>query len=189
MTDPRSLPLPKSRLPKLSFGGKGRSGRGPGGANQFRGRGGSGEPAGAFAEAGFYRNIIWKRLIAHLVDVLILLTLAVPLLLVLIFGAIISFGLLAVPFALAFLAARVIYYAGYTGGPSSATPGMKLLGIEVRCADGGRPDHARAFLRVVLYYASIGLLTPLVLLAVLFSSHRRTLHDLLTDTLVVNRAP
>lgn len=184
MSTPRSLPPREARLPKLSFGGAGRGGR-----NESRGRDGSGEPTGAFAEAGLYSNIIGKRIVAHLVDGLIMLTLAAPLLLVLMFGAVISFGLLAMPFALAFLAARVVYYAGYTGGPSSATPGMKLLGIEVRCTDGGRPDHARAFLRIVLYYASIGLLTPLVLLAVLFSSHRRTLHDLLSDTLVVNRTP
>jgi len=143
--------------------------------------------AGAFTEPEFYFDIVWKRLLAHLVDALILLALAAPLLLVLVFGAVISFGLLAVPFAIAFLAARLIYYAGYTGGPSSATPGMKMLGIEVRTNDGGRPDHARAFLRVVLYYASIGLLTPLVLLAVLFNEQRRTLHDLLSNTLVVNR--
>ena len=143
--------------------------------------------AGAFTEPEFYFNIVWKRLLAHLVDALILLALAAPLLLVLVFGAVISFGLLAVPFAIGFLAARLIYYAGYTGGPSSATPGMKMLGIEVRTNDGGRPDHARALLRVVLYYASIGLLTPLVLLAVLFNDQCRTLHDFLSDTLVVNR--
>ncbi|MHA1536620.1 MAG: RDD family protein [Alphaproteobacteria bacterium] len=172
----------------MSFGGKGRRERRDGAQFGSQGDTREGAPTGAFDEAGFYTNIVWKRLIAHLLDAVILLVLAVPLVLFLVFTTVISFGLLAFPLTLAFLAARVIYYAGYTGGRHSATPGMRALGIEVRYADGGRPDHGRAFLRVALYYASIGLLTPLVLLAALFNGQRRTLHDLLSDTLVVNRA-
>jgi len=147
----------------------------------------SGSASGAFADTAYFSDIVGKRIIAHIVDSAILLAIMLPLGFFMVLGAVATLGLLAIPFAFAFLALRFIYYVSFTAGPRSATPGMRLLGIELRRVDGGRPDFLQAFLRLSIYYVSVALLTPLILLAVLFNDQRRTLHDLLSETLVVNR--
>jgi uncharacterized RDD family membrane protein YckC len=47
----------------------------------------------------------------------------------------------------------------------------------------------QAILMAVLFYATIGPTGGLVLLVALFNGRRRTLHDLLSGTVVVRRLP
>ena len=128
-----------------------------------------------------------KRILAHIVDSAILLAVMLPIGFFMLVTAIATLGLLILPFAFAFLAMRFLYYVGFTAGAKSATPGMRMLGIELRTAAGGRPDFLQAFLRLTVYYVLIGLLTPLILLVALFNSQRRALHDMVSETVVVNR--
>jgi uncharacterized RDD family membrane protein YckC len=132
-------------------------------------------------------DIIFKRILAHVVDSAILLAIMAPIGFFMILTAIATLGLLIVPFAFAFLALRFLYYVGFTAGARSATPGMRILGIELRTASGGRPDFLQAFLRLAVYYVLIGLLTPLILLVALFNAQRRAVHDMVSETVVVNR--
>lgn len=183
MTHSHALPSPGSRLPALGLGRPDRDGR--------RAGAGDAAPRGAtarqpFADPAYFDDVVLKRVVAHLVDSAIVAALMLPFGFFLVVAAVASLGLLAVPMALAFLALRFAYYVAFTGGAQSATPGMRLLGIELRTWTGGRPDHAQAALRALAYYASIALLTPLVVLAVAFNRERRALHDLATGTLVVN---
>jgi uncharacterized RDD family membrane protein YckC len=157
----------------------------PGGA----GPGAHTQPAGGgvFANPAYVSDIVLKRILAHLVDSAILLAVMLPLGALLVLTAVATLGLLALPFAFAFLGLRFLYYVGFTAGGRSATPGMRMLGIELRTAAGGRPDFLQAFLRLTVYYVLIGLLTPLILLAAFFNAQRRALHDLVSETVVVNR--
>ncbi|MDH3236530.1 MAG: RDD family protein, partial [Alphaproteobacteria bacterium] len=122
-----------------------------------------------------------------IVDTAILLAIMAPLGFFAMVTAIATFGLLILPFTLAFLGLRFLYYVGFTAGAKSATPGMRMLGIELRTVEGGRPDFLQAFLRLAVYYVLIGLLTPLILLVALFNGQRRALHDMASETVVVNR--
>jgi len=142
---------------------------------------------GAFSDPAFVSDIVFKRILAHIVDTAILLAIMAPLGFFMIVTAVATFGLLIVPFAFAFLALRFLYYVGFTAGAKSATPGMRVLGIELRTTAGGRPDFLQAFLRLAVYYVLIGLLTPLILLVALFNVQRRALHDMVSETVVVNR--
>jgi uncharacterized RDD family membrane protein YckC len=147
-----------------------------------------GEAAGAaFSDPAFVNDIVFKRILAHIVDTAILLMVMAPIGIFMILTAIATFGLLILPFALAFLVVRFLYYVGFTSGSRSATPGMRMLGIELRTASGGRPDFLQAFLRLAVYYVLVGLLTPLILLVVLFNVQRRAIHDFVSETVVVNR--
>lgn len=141
----------------------------------------------AFSDPAYLSDIVFKRILAHIVDTAILLAIMAPIGVFMILTAIATFGLLILPFALAFLAVRFLYYVGFTAGARSATPGMRMLGIELRTAAGGRPDFLQAFLRLTVYYVLIGLLTPLILLVALFNSQRRAVHDYVSETVVVNR--
>lgn len=146
------------------------------------GRGGT-----SFSDPAYLSDIVFKRILAHIVDTAILLAIMAPIAFFVVLTAIATLGLLIVPFAFAFLILRFLYYVGFTAGARSATPGMRMLGIELRTAAGGRPDFLQAFLRLTVYYVLVGLLTPLILLVALFNSQRRALHDMVSDTIVVNR--
>jgi uncharacterized RDD family membrane protein YckC len=190
---------PGSTLPSLGMGGAdqreraeheqaGRhedaGGQGYADSGAAQGHPGDGTP---FSDPAFVSDIVLKRIFAHLIDSAILLAVMLPIGFFMLVTAIATFGLLILPFAFAFLAMRFLYYVGFTAGARSATPGMRMLGIELRTAGGGRPDFLQAFLRLTVYYVLIGLLTPLILLVALFNSQRRALHDMVSETIVVNR--
>ena len=64
-----------------------------------------------------------------------------------------------------------------------------MTGIEMRTWNGGSSFPLLAVMHALIFWFSVGLLTPLVLLVGLFTSRRQLLHDLLLGTIVVNSAP
>ena len=138
-------------------------------------------------DPAYYRSVTWRRLLAHGIDTLIVALVMAPVLIVMLLTAVVTLGLIAVPIALAFIVIRALYYIVYTGGANSATPGMRLVGIELRAADGGRPGYFQTAVRTLLYYATLAVLTPLVLIVIPLNRQRRGLHDFLSGTVVVNR--
>ena len=102
---------------------------------------------------------------------------------------IVTFGLLS-PLVILLLAILApAYHVLTVGGPRAATPGMRLMGVEVRCFDGQPPTWLHALVQIVLFYLTVPATGGLVLLAVLFNRHRRTLHDLLSNLIVLRRVP
>ncbi|MBK1711063.1 hypothetical protein CKO17_18855 [Marichromatium gracile] len=71
------------------------------------------------------------------------------------------------------------------GGPSSATVGMRMAGVEMRTWDGGRMYSLLAAVHAALYWFSVTILTPFILLVSLFSAKKRMLHDMAIGTVVV----
>ena len=86
------------------------------------------------------------------------------------------------------MALPILYGTLSIASPLSATPGQAVMGLVVRSADGGgAPTLGQAFTATTLHaltWAAGG--WPL--LAVAFSSRRRTLHDLFSGTLVMRAA-
>ena len=150
-------------------------------------RGGDSAFQDRLIDPAYYRSVLWRRMVAHVVDTLIVALVMAPVIVALILTAIVTLGLIVVPLALAFVVIRALYYILYTGGANSATPGMRLLGIELRAVDGGRPGYLQSAIRTLLYYATITVFTPLILLVVLFNRQGRGVHDFLSGTVVVNR--
>ncbi len=69
--------------------------------------------------------------------------------------------------------------------PYSATPGQRMLGLIVRRNDDlGPPTGFQALLSVLFYYVTV-MTSGLLLLVALFTTRRRTLHDLLSGLVVV----
>ncbi|MEH6725733.1 MAG: RDD family protein, partial [Hyphomicrobiales bacterium] len=77
------------------------------------------------------------------------------------------------------------YLAFTLGGPDAATPGMKITGIQMRLHDGSRTGPFGAMLHGLLFYISISILTPFVVLVGLFTERGRLLHDLILGTYIV----
>ena len=92
--------------------------------------------------------------------------------------AIFSFGLLS-PLLLVLPVLGVLYHS-YFIGSAGATPGMKLMDLEVRSWTGRPVDFAQAFIMTAIFYVTMPPTGGLILLIALF-----TLHDLLSGTIVV----
>ncbi len=162
--------MQRARIPGLGFGRSSWQDAGP-------------DP---LSQPQFYRHIILRRFLSFLVDLSILGVLVSGAVVALLMAKIVTFGLLSLPFALGVGLVPLVYYTLLLGGPAAATPGMRIVGLELRSWDNGRPDHAQALLRTVLHYATLLTLTPLVLVVMVFNDRRRALHDILSGTVMVN---
>ena len=80
----------------------------------------------------------------------------------------------------------VVYYGASLGGPHSATMGMRVMDLELRTWYGASGYFVLGAMHAVLFYVSISLLTPLIVLVGLFNGRRRLLHDIVLGTVVIN---
>ena len=140
-------------------------------------------------EPELFRGVLTRRIIAFLIDVVVI---AVPViagyLFIAVFG-LITLGLGWVLFWLAWPAAvvwAVIYYGASIGGVHSATLGMRVMDLELRTWYGAPGYFVLGAMHAVLFWVSISFLSPLVLLVGLFDRRRRLLHDLVLGTVVIN---
>jgi uncharacterized RDD family membrane protein YckC len=79
------------------------------------------------------------------------------------------------------------FYNGLTiSGWRMATPGMKAMDLEMRRVDGSRVDFIHASVHAVLFYLSLYLFAPILLVS-LFTSDKRCLHDIMADVIVLRR--
>jgi uncharacterized RDD family membrane protein YckC len=80
----------------------------------------------------------------------------------------------------------LFYYGSTLGGPASATIGMRAMDLELRTWYGAPGYFVLGAVRAVVYWISVSVLTPLVLLVGFFNSRGRLLHDILVGTVVIN---
>jgi uncharacterized RDD family membrane protein YckC len=133
------------------------------------------------AAPGFYDGVPLKRFLAWIVDAVVVLALtlvAVPL----------TAFVAAFFFPLVWLAIGFVYRT-VTLATASATPGMRLVGIELRDRWGRRFDTAHAILHTLGYTLSIStLIVQGVSVALMLTGGRRQgLTDLILGTAAINR--
>ncbi len=152
------------------------------------GIGGERDETGAarYADHRSFDGVLVRRVIDHLIDSIIAFALTAVVVLVLALMNLVTLGLFAAPIVGLGVVVPILYFTAFTGGARSATPGMRFMKIELITIIGGRPGYPQAGLRALLFYASIVVLSPLVLVVALFNERRRALHDILTSTSVVN---
>lgn len=147
--------------------------------------------ADAWTHPEYYRGVMLRRIVAYVVDGLIVLGLASAVWIATGLLTMLSFGLLAPLQALAVALVPLAYHSVLIAAPGSATLGMRLFGLKVRSiatdldAGGGRPTLLQAIIQVVAFYGSIAATGSLVLIVALFNARRRTLHDWLAGTIVI----
>jgi uncharacterized RDD family membrane protein YckC len=66
---------------------------------------------------------------------------------------------------------------------------MRMTGIEIRTWSGSGMFPLLAIMHALLFWFSVGLLTPLILLVGLFTRRKQLLHDLLLAVVAVNSGP
>ena len=138
--------------------------------------------AGPALPAAAFAGVRSRRLLAFGVDFA----------LVSIVAMLLWLGLVAVTFGLAAFILPPLwpfvafFYNGTTvAGPRMATPGMRVLDLEMRGVDGAPVSFLMAGLHAVLLYASW--LFPPVFLASLITPNKRCLHDIVAGVIVVRR--
>jgi uncharacterized RDD family membrane protein YckC len=148
-------------------------------------------PADRFAydpetQPDLFDGILSKRIIAFVIDAVLIVALMIPAgLLVLVLGVVtLGLGWLLFPPLFAIVA---LAYCGFTlGGRHSATPGMRTAGVELRTWSGQKLFPLLAVMPALIFWFSVSILTPLVLLVGLFTRRRQLLHDLLLGVAALN---
>ena len=125
-----------------------------------------------------------RRVLAFLIDYLIVGLLLIPFAILVFLLGLLTFGLGWMLFAILGPAVALIYVWNTLGGRNQATTGMRMMGIRLDRLDGRPVDGLLAVVHSVLFWAGNVVLTPLILLVTLFSDRKRTLHDLLLGTVV-----
>ena len=117
---------------------------------RFRSGSQSSDQTDPFTPAHF-AGISGRRVAAYIVD-LVLLGIASP---ILFFGfkvvGVLTFGLLTPLLLLVWSLFALIYHTLFIASQWSATPGLRLLGIEVRSWNGHRPSLPQAALQTVVF--------------------------------------
>ncbi len=139
--------------------------------------------------AGHFYGVSSRRIGAYIFDV-VLLAIASPMIF---FGmkilGVLTLGLLTPLLVLLWSLSAIIYHTLFIASPWSATPGMRLFGVEVRAWNGHRPSLAQAALQTVLFYVTVPTTSFIILAFALFNDRRRCLHDYLCGTVIVRSDP
>jgi uncharacterized RDD family membrane protein YckC len=138
-----------------------------------------------------FDGVLSRRVVAFIIDLIII---AVPLvaasIFIFVFG-VITFGLGWALFWLLSPASVVwalVYYGLTLGGPASATIGMRTMEIEMRTWYGAPAYFVLGAVHAVVYWISVSILSPFILLVGFFNARRRLLHDILVGTVLINNA-
>jgi uncharacterized RDD family membrane protein YckC len=133
------------------------------------------------------RGVLTSRLFAWIGDIVILFFLGWMIFFTLFLLGIVTFGATWLLIPIATVATALGYAALTIGGPRQSTWGMRMAGLRVETATGGRPDGLAAAVHALLFYVAAGTvgLWALDLLIGLARSDRRLGHDLLVGFVVV----
>ena len=133
-----------------------------------------------------FDGILSKRIIAFVFDAVAIVLLMVPAALMLLILGILTLGIAWLLFP-ALFAIVALSYVGFTaGGRTSATPGMRMAGVTLRTWSGQKMFPVLAMMHALLFWFSVGILTPFILLVGLFTYRRQLLHDLLLGVVALN---
>lgn len=132
-----------------------------------------------------YYEVRRRRLLAFIVDYIIVALLCVPAAALIGFAGILTFGLGWILYA-AMVPLVAFAYLGLTmGSDTQATIGMAMFSLNIRRLDGRMVDAPLAILHGILFWFIHSVFSPFMLLASLFSSRKRLLQDWILGTEVV----
>ena len=136
-----------------------------------------------------FEGVLARRLLAFVIDLIIL---ALPVLFLSMFifvVGVVTFGLGFVFYALltpAMVLWALIYYGTTLGSRHSATIGMRAMDIEMRTWYGSPAYFVLGAVHAIVFWITVSVFTPLILIVCLINERRRCLHDILVGTVVIN---
>ena len=136
-----------------------------------------------------FEGVLARRLIAFVIDLIILAMPVVFLAMFIFVVGVVTLGLGFVFYALltpAMVLWALFYYGATLGSRHSATIGMRAMDIEMRTWYGSQAYFVLGAVHAVVFWITVSVFTPLVLLVCLFNERRRCLHDILVGTVMIN---
>ena len=136
-----------------------------------------------------FEGVLARRLLAFVIDLIIL---AMPVLFLAVFifiVGVVTFGLGWVFYVLltpAMVLWALIYYGTTLGSRHSATIGMRAMDIEMRTWYGSPAYFVLGAVHAIVFWITVSVFTPLILIVCLINERRRCLHDILVGTVVIN---
>lgn len=131
------------------------------------------------------KGVLASRIFAFFVDAITIAILFYILFMLFALLGFITFGLTWFLIPPLFWLTALLYNGLTISGRKRATLGMRLFGIELIGIDGRSLGFLTAAVHAVLFYISVSVLTPFILLVGLVRNDRRMLHDLLTGAIAV----
>jgi uncharacterized RDD family membrane protein YckC len=138
-----------------------------------------------------FRGVLTRRVFAFLIDLVVL---SVPIILACVFIAVFGVITLGLGWVLFWLVSpasviwALIYYGASLGGPHSATVGMRVMDLELRTWYGAPSYFVLGAMHAVLFWISVSVLSPFILLVGVFNGRRRLLHDIILGTVVIDNS-
>jgi uncharacterized RDD family membrane protein YckC len=80
----------------------------------------------------------------------------------------------------------IVYFGITLGSPASATVGMRVMDLEMRTWYGAPAYFVLGAVHAIVFWFTISMLTPFILLVCFFNERRRLLHDMLLGTVIIN---
>lgn len=127
-----------------------------------------------------------RRMFAFCIDVVIIAIFTFAAGILVFFLGVFTLGLGFLLYAILPTAVALLYVAFTLGGPQASTLGMRAMGLEMRLWYGAKPYPLLAAVHAILFWFSVSVLTPLVLLVALFTDKKRLLHDIVLGVVVIN---
>lgn len=141
------------------------------------------------ANPELFEGVLMRRVAAFAIDLIII---AIPVVLAFILILVLGVMTLGLGFALYGLLSpasviwALFYYGVTLGCPASATLGMRAMGIEMRTWYGGPLYFLLGAVHAVVFWVSVSVLTPFILIVGLFNGRKRLLHDMLVGAVLIN---
>jgi uncharacterized RDD family membrane protein YckC len=138
-----------------------------------------------------FEGVMARRVVAFVIDLLII---AIPLIAASMFIFVLGLLTFGLGWALFWLLSpasvvwALVYYGMTLGSPASATIGMRAMEIEMRTWYGAPAYFVLGAVHAVVYWISVSVLSPFILLVGVFNARRRLLHDVLVGTVLINNA-
>ena len=140
--------------------------------------------AAVLSEDFLTRGVMWRRVVAWLIDVVFIGLLCAVLWLLFLALGVATLGL-ALPLFGVMPAVPLLYHWLGISRARSATPGQAMLGLAVRRnLDLGRPDAVEALVFTVLLWVTLAL-GAIWLLVALVTPRHRAVHDMISGLVVV----
>ncbi len=140
----------------------------------------------AVRQREYFEGVVGRRIIAFLIDITIILVLTIAVYLLLLVAGIFTLGLTWLLFGVAFPTVALAYNAYTLSRPQSATIGMRSTDLQMRTWYGAPMYALLAAFHALLYYFSVTIFTPFILLIAPFNGRKRCVHDFLAGTVVIN---
>jgi len=133
-----------------------------------------------------FDRVLSRRIVAFCVDLILVFVLTLPVVLMLALLGFVTFGLSWFLIGPSFALVALAYVAVTLGGPASATIGMRFAGLVMRTWSGAPMFPLLAVMHALVFWFSVALLTPFILLIGLFTYRKQLLHDLLLGVVMLS---